>query len=59
MPDDPPCFCPGCTEFRAIHARLCPELSEADRQAKRARDRAAQRRYEDAEAARTAALWAA
>lgn len=43
----PPCACPGCVEFQAIHGRLCPELPYGTREAKRLADQAAQRRYDD------------
>ena len=42
------CDCPGCVEFRAVHARLCRELTRAEREANRARARDAQWRYEAA-----------
>lgn len=59
MTADPGCDCDGCREFRAVHARLSPEPSRSYREAKRAADRAAQRRYEDACADRAPTLpWA-
>lgn len=44
------CDCDGCREWATIHGRLCREEPLARRLAKREADRAAQRRYEDAEA---------
>lgn len=51
MPAVELCGCDGCREYRAVHARLSREVPYGERQAKREADRAAQRRYEDAEAA--------
>jgi hypothetical protein len=51
MAADVACDCDGCAEFRAVHARHCPELPYGTREAKRNADRAAQRRYDDVLAA--------
>jgi hypothetical protein len=48
-PDDRSCDCGGCLEFRAIHSRLSPEPPLHERIAKRARDRAAQRSYDESD----------
>jgi hypothetical protein len=42
------CDCEGCQEFRAVHARPCPEVPEHERVVKRVRDAAAQRRWQAA-----------
>ena len=55
--DRPPqhCDCEGCREFRAVHARHCPEVPREQREAQRALDRDALNRHRAA----AAGMWGA